>query len=71
MDLRRYLDLMARRWWVLLLGTLAFGGAMVELYENQSLRKTLAANARKEYEDNFNFSTIIKKKFIPLYEEKK
>ncbi len=41
--------------------------AFEKLYDNDSLREKLALNARKEYEDNFNFKTIIIKDFVPLY----
>lgn len=44
--------------------------AMNELYENEGLRNKLSKNARKTYEDNFNFETIINDAFINYYESK-
>jgi len=41
--------------------------AMKQLYENETLRKTLAANARKAYLADFNFKKIVEKDFLPLY----
>lgn len=41
--------------------------AMEELYINTDLRLTIGKNARNKYLDEFNFQTIIKNHFIPLY----
>ena len=46
-------------------------GAMKELYENDALRKKLSENARAQYVTKFQFDTIVKKSFIPLYGELK
>jgi glycosyltransferase involved in cell wall biosynthesis len=37
------------------------------LHKDTTLREKLAANARKEYSDNFNFKNIIVQHFVPLY----
>jgi glycosyltransferase involved in cell wall biosynthesis len=42
--------------------------AMKTLYTNEDLRLLIGKNARHEYTDKFNFDTIIKEQFIPLYE---
>lgn len=44
--------------------------AMEELYTNTKLREMIAANARMEYINKFNFATIIQQQFIPLYKGK-
>lgn len=41
--------------------------AMKELYENDTLRKSLGENARKQYEQKFQFDIIVAKQFTPLY----
>jgi len=41
--------------------------AMQSLYENRSLAKQLAQNARKSYQASFQFDTIVAKQFVPLY----
>lgn len=46
---------------------LALKDAMEQLYSNENLRKTLAKNARKQYLESFQFNTIVKESFIPLY----
>lgn len=43
--------------------------AMKLLYEDSTLRKQLAANARKQYEEKFVFDTIVKERFLKLYEK--
>lgn len=42
--------------------------AMERLYSDTTLRAALAQNARKQYEKQFTFDTIVKEGFIPLYE---
>jgi len=42
--------------------------AMEKLYRDPKLRKRVAKNARKQYEDRFVFDVIVKEGFIPLYE---
>ena len=42
--------------------------AMTKLGTDSKLRQKLGRQARRDYETNFDFSTIIKTKFIPLYE---
>ncbi|HSW91232.1 MAG TPA: glycosyltransferase [Candidatus Saccharimonadales bacterium] len=42
--------------------------SMEELYNNKDLAAELGKNARATYEANFNFKTIIKERFLPLYE---
>lgn len=41
--------------------------AMIRLYDNKKLRDTLAENARKSYAEKFNFESIIKDTFVPIY----
>jgi glycosyltransferase involved in cell wall biosynthesis len=41
--------------------------AMEELYINTKLRLAVGKNARAEYVKKFNFTTIIKQQFLPLY----
>jgi glycosyltransferase involved in cell wall biosynthesis len=41
--------------------------AMAELYTNNKTRELIGSNARAEYIKKFNFETIIKQQFIPLY----
>ena len=41
--------------------------AMRRLYEDQPLAQKLATAARERYVTDFNFSTIIKNQFLPLY----
>lgn len=41
--------------------------AMLRLYDDATLRRRLAKNARKQYEQSFVFDTIVTTKFIPLY----
>ncbi len=41
--------------------------AMEKLYENKDLRDKLATNARKLYEEKFNFSDTVKNKYLPVY----
>jgi glycosyltransferase involved in cell wall biosynthesis len=43
--------------------------AMSTLPTDQNLCKRLAKNARTKYEQNFQFDTIVKEQFIPLYEK--
>ena len=45
--------------------------AMKTLLDNKELRSELSKNSRKQYELRFNFETIIKRNFMPLYEEDK
>lgn len=45
--------------------------AFEKLYGDKQLRETLAANARQEYLDNFNFHDLIIDHFLPLYRGKK
>ena len=45
--------------------------AMKELYSNSELREKIGDNARAEYVNKFNFETIIKQQFVPLYESNK
>lgn len=47
----------------------ALYGAMKRLYGDQKLRTTLAQNARSTYLDRYVFETIVKDRFIPLYEK--
>lgn len=42
--------------------------ALDKVLSNKELRDRLAKNARKHYEKNFNFETIVKSEIIPLYE---
>lgn len=44
--------------------------AMLILSKDKSLRQKLAKAARKNYEDNYIFSKIVNKDFIPLYSSK-
>ena len=44
--------------------------AMHKLITDKSLRLKLERNARKNYLDNFNLSTIVAKEIIPLYEDR-
>lgn len=44
-------------------------GAMDELYSNHKLAKKLATAARQQYLDKFIFDTIVKERFVPLYEK--
>ena len=46
-------------------------GAMKELYENKALREKLAKNTRAQYVAKFQFNTIVKESFIPLYGDEK
>lgn len=41
--------------------------AMKEVYENDALRRQLGENARAQYVAKFQFNTIVKKSFVPLY----
>lgn len=41
--------------------------AMKTIYENESLRKKISTNARKQYLEKFQFDIIIAEHFIPLY----
>lgn len=43
--------------------------AMERLYTNPKLSEDLAKNARQQYVDNFIFDTIVKERFVPLYEK--
>lgn len=43
--------------------------AMEKLYTDKSLRDKLAANARKQYQERFVFDTIVKERFVKLYEK--
>ena len=45
--------------------------AMKEVYENYALRRQLGENARAQYVAKFQFNTIVKKSFVPLYGELK
>ena len=47
---------------------LALYDAMETLYKDKSLREKLANNARKQYEQKFQFDKIVVNDFIPLYE---
>lgn len=42
--------------------------ALDEVLSDDGLRTRLAKNARKHYEENFNFEKIVKQEIIPLYE---
>lgn len=42
--------------------------ALDEILSDDGLRTRLAKNARKHYEENFNFEKIVKQEIIPLYE---
>lgn len=42
--------------------------ALDEVLSDDGLRTRLAKNARKHYEENFNFGKIVKQEIIPLYE---
>lgn len=42
---------------------------MEKLYLDKKLRTSLATNARREFIEKFNFEDIVKKDFIPLYNE--
>jgi glycosyltransferase involved in cell wall biosynthesis len=41
--------------------------AMERLYSDKKLRDTLGENARKQYEERFDFDHIVRESFIPLY----
>ena len=43
--------------------------AMKLLYEDSNLRERLAASARAQYEQRFVFDTIVKERFLKLYEK--
>ncbi len=43
--------------------------AMSTLSKDASLRKTLAKGSRKRFEQGFDFHTIVKERFAPLYEK--
>jgi glycosyltransferase involved in cell wall biosynthesis len=43
--------------------------AMKLLYEDATLRDQLASNARSQYEQRFVFDTIVKERFMTLYEK--
>lgn len=45
----------------------ALASAMTRLYEDSSLRDTLAENARRQFIERFIFRQIVAEKFIPLY----
>jgi len=45
----------------------ALAGAMRLLISDTKLKKSLEAEARKNFEDNFNLETIVREKVIPLY----
>ncbi len=47
----------------------ALSKAMELLYKDTSLRNSLAQAARKQYEEQFVFDTIVKERFIPLYDK--
>ena len=44
--------------------------ALDKLLSSPSLQKKYAENARKLYEEKYDFPTIVKEKIIPIYEEK-
>ncbi len=46
----------------------ALAEAMEKLLNNEDLRQNYGKNARKIYEDNFQFENIVKEKIVPLYE---
>lgn len=46
----------------------ALESAMERLYDNRKFLLSLGKNARKRYINEFNFKTIIKERFLPLYE---
>ena len=41
--------------------------AMMWMLENKEKAETMAKNARKKYEREFNFETIFEEKMLPLY----
>jgi len=45
--------------------------AMETLYSNKALRETLGKNVRTQYQEKFQFDTIVAYSFIPLYGGKK
>lgn len=48
--------------------SLSLEDSMERLYKDKDLSEKLGENARRAYEANFNFKTIIKERFFPLYE---
>ena len=45
--------------------------AMIYMLENKEDADRMAKNARKYYEENFNFDKIFKEKMLPLYNNQK
>lgn len=50
--------------------TEALANAMLEVLENKSLSNSMAKNARKKFEQEFNFDQIFEQQMLPLYRTK-
>lgn len=49
----------------------ALAEAMRRLYDNHNFRDKLSKQSRKDFLNNFRFETIVKERFVPLYEKTK